>query len=178
MIVMKRNGKVAYSSGLRCAIVIALALVLLLLIAQPVQSAPPPKKVYIPLTLVTAAPASMLDGVNAYRASNGKPKLAGDPRLAAAAQAHADDMARNNFFSHTGSDGSRPSERVTRAGYAWSAVAENLALNSTDCAAAVTQWVNSPPHKTNMLGSYSQAGIGMAKSGSTIYHVLVLANPQ
>ena len=37
--------------------------------------------------------------------------------LAEAPWLHAEDMARNNYFSHSGRDGSNPAQRVARAGY-------------------------------------------------------------
>lgn len=43
--------------------------------------------------------------------------LAFSPELNVAAQRHSDDMARNNFQSHTGSDGSDLSQRLESAGY-------------------------------------------------------------
>lgn len=43
--------------------------------------------------------------------------LAFSPELNAAAQGHSDDMARNNFQSHTGSDGRDLSQRLESAGY-------------------------------------------------------------
>lgn len=50
-----------------------------------------------------------------------------DVRLENAAIVHSDDMANENFFNHTGSDGSRPSDRMDREGYIWKAAAvENL----------------------------------------------------
>src|SRR5271165_2167421 len=45
-----------------------------------------------------------------------KPPLAWDPSLAAAAQAHSQDMATNQYQSHTGSDGSTPDQRMQQAG--------------------------------------------------------------
>jgi hypothetical protein len=39
--------------------------------------------------------------------------------LTQAALVHSDDMVANNFFSHTGSDGSSAGQRATAAGYAW-----------------------------------------------------------
>ncbi len=43
--------------------------------------------------------------------------LGWDARVAAAAQAHSDDMAANRFQSHSGSDGSNLDQRLDRAGF-------------------------------------------------------------
>ena len=56
-----------------------------------------------------------------------RPPLAFNANLIASARAHSQDMARNDFQGHTGSDGSSLVTRVERAGYAgWNALAENV----------------------------------------------------
>lgn len=54
--------------------------------------------------------------------------LSWNDQLFAAAAGHAKDMVARSFFSHTGSSGSSVADRVSAAGYAWSTVAENIAL--------------------------------------------------
>ena len=44
-----------------------------------------------------------------------------------AAARHSSDMAINNFFSHTGSDGTTLRQRVPAAGYNYAAAGENIA---------------------------------------------------
>ncbi len=68
---------------------------------------------------------------NVARAKMRLPPYRADPRLTAAAQAHADDMARRRRLDHKGADGSQPWDRATRAGYHWRAVAENVAAGQT-----------------------------------------------
>ena len=46
----------------------------------------------------------MLSAVNAERARNGRPPLCLNAKLNAAAQAHSNDMANNNFLGHTGEE--------------------------------------------------------------------------
>ena len=50
-----------------------------------------------------------------------------DPKLTAAAQAHADDMAAHQKMTHDGSDGSTPSDRIKRQGYQFQNEGENVA---------------------------------------------------
>ena len=69
-----------------------------------------------------------------------------DARLAAAAAAHAHDMARHGFVRHEGSDGSSPGERATRAGYRWRGIAENVAGGQTTARQVVQEWLHSPVH--------------------------------
>ena len=47
------------------------------------------------------------------------PALAWDNTLEKVAAQHASDMAANDYFSHSGRDGTTPAQRVTRAGYHW-----------------------------------------------------------
>jgi uncharacterized protein YkwD len=73
------------------------------------------------------------------------------PVLAQAAQAHADDLARNGMASHTGSDGSLPADRAERAGWPSRYVGENVAAGVTDQQMAQARWEASPGHRENLL---------------------------
>ena len=105
--------------------------------------------------------AQVLDLVNAQRAAVGCPALAPDATLVQVAQAHSQDMAAHDFFSHTGSDGRSSFQRMTDAGYAYRRAAENLAAGGRTPADAVAQWLNSPPHRANMLNcALRDTGVG------------------
>lgn len=101
--------------------------------------------------------------------------------LERAAAAHAEDMAEQMFMSHEGTDGSMPAERVTRAGYAWIAVAENVAAGQTTPEQVVDSWLSSAGHCANLMSSrYSQTGAAHAVNLSgkrAIYWVQVYAAP-
>ncbi len=62
--------------------------------------------------------AQVIALINGARQKAGLPTLTGNAQLTAAAQGHSDDMACNNFLSHTGSNGSSIYDRITTAGYA------------------------------------------------------------
>ena len=81
--------------------------------------------------------------------------LAWDGALASAADGYSADMAANNFISasHLGSDGSTPAQRISRAGYAWRAIGENVAAGSASAADTVEQWLGSPPHCQNLMSA-------------------------
>lgn len=93
--------------------------------------------------------------------------------LAKAAQKHAEDMYKNNFIGHNGSNGSRIGQRVERAGYHWKSVAENVAWNIRTVKGAMSSWKNSPGHCQNIMGGYTE--MGAAKAGQ--YWVQVFARP-
>jgi len=120
--------------------------------------------------------ARMLDLLNADRISasslretNGRAHpLQWDPRLAAAARSHSEDMARKGHFSHQGSDGTMPSTRVSRAGVQWRGTAENIAKTS-DVFQAESLFMNEPKfqhnHRGNILNpNYTHVGIGIVKA--------------
>jgi uncharacterized protein YkwD len=65
--------------------------------------------------------------VNLQRSHHGLTALIADSRLQAAADLHSQDMAQNDFFSHTGSNGSLSSERITAQQYDWDWSGENIA---------------------------------------------------
>lgn len=89
-----------------------------------------------------------------------------DPELNIAAQAHADDMAANNFFSHTGSDGSSFSQRIFRTNFTGSPVGENIAAGYNSPQAAVNGWLTSDGHCRNMLNPQAtKLGVGYALGG-------------
>ena len=101
------------------------------------------------LDLVNVARARRRDcGTRAFAAA---PPLAWSEVLAAAARRHALDMERHHFFDHTGSDGSDPMLRITRAGYAVRAAGENLAFNQESAAEVVRGWLASPHHCANLM---------------------------
>jgi uncharacterized protein YkwD len=79
-------------------------------------------------------------------------------------------MACNNYFSHTGLDGSTIGERAERQGYDWSYVGENIAAGYSSPESLVQGWMNSPGHKANILGAdYTEIGIGYAFGADSDY---------
>ncbi|MGD8604842.1 MAG: CAP domain-containing protein [Anaerolineales bacterium] len=136
-------------------------------LAAPLAGAEPfdPPQSFCPTTLEL----EILDLINAERAGQGLPPLAFDGRLGQASRLHSQDMADNNFFSHTGSDGSTFDERISAAGYTWYSAAENIAAGYPDAASVVQGWMNSPGHRANILGDYEHIGVGYAYNAGSTY---------
>lgn len=107
--------------------------------------------------------AEMLAAHNRYRASEKKPPLKLEPRLIEAAKAHARDMAEHNKLAHEGSDGSLPKDRVRRLGYHYEEIGENVASGQETVAGAMRSWIESEPHRENLLGDFTEMGAGVAK---------------
>lgn len=107
--------------------------------------------------------ADMLAAVNARRrvgascGANGNfpaaPELTWNAQLTQAAAAHSDDMVAGNFFSHTGSNGSTLGTRATAAGYAWSALGENIAAGQSTVEIVVDGWMKSDGHCANLMNA-------------------------
>lgn len=131
----------------------------------------------------TDAVADLATRLNRERLARGLAPLALNPQLTAAAQRHADDIARHRNFGHIGSDGSTATERIARAGYgkySWGyRVGENWA-HFRNVADAMAMWMDSAPHRNNILHPVlREMGIGIAAvtGGNTIYVVDFGAQP-
>lgn len=123
------------------------------------------------LRLVNAARAQPRRcGGTSYKAA---PPLQLSAMLNRAALIHAQDMARHDHFEHEGTDGSTPAERITRVGYRWRNVAENIAAGAPSAESVVDGWIKSPGHCANIMGAeYKEMGIAFAletKSDAGIY---------
>lgn len=110
------------------------------------------------------------------------PPLQASALLARAALIHAQDMASRNFFEHEGSDRSTPAARVTRVGYEWRSVGENIAAGSTTAEKVVDGWLKSPGHCANLMSDkFTEMGIAFAtnpKSDAGIYWSQVFGKPK
>jgi uncharacterized protein YkwD len=119
----------------------------------------------------TSAPASgvtarVLKLVNSERSKAGCSPLVMKAKLTRAAQDHSKDMASHRNMSHTGSDGSSPGDRITRAGYSWSTYGENVAHGYTSPESVMAGWMASPGHKRNILNcAFKEIGVGLAQPG-------------
>ncbi|MRW94480.1 CAP domain-containing protein [Duganella sp. FT80W] len=103
---------------------------------------------------------ALLDAVNQARAEGhtcgaqyfppAQP-LSWNAQLGEAALEHSNDMAAQQYFDHTGKDGSNVGERSRKAGYQWARVGENLAYGVYTPQEAVAGWLNSPGHCANIM---------------------------
>jgi uncharacterized protein YkwD len=122
--------------------------------------------------------------INNYRAQNGLSAYAISEKLTQAASAHANDMACNNSFTHTGSDGSTPASRVAASGYSAALVTENVYGSYPPLSAqgAVDWWKNDKTdinHNLNLLSiTYTEIGVGYSFFNNYGYYVVVFGKPQ
>ena len=113
--------------------------------------------------------------ISVQRANAGVPApVVQNAALQAAAQAHADDLARSGGLSHTGSDGSALRDRLAAARYPACFAAENIARGQPDVSSVIAEWTGSRGHYENMVNAAAQQ-FGFARAGDI--WVLVLAQP-
>ena len=120
-----------------------------------------------------AAGQRVLDLTNQARAArrhcgsqvfNAAKPLRWSDKLAEASRRHAEDMAQQNYFSHSGRDGSSPAQRAQRAGYRYKSIGENIAagrpMSPED---AVAGWLRSPGHCANLMNAgFTEMGAAFA----------------
>ncbi|MEY8039313.1 CAP domain-containing protein [Saccharopolyspora cebuensis] len=99
--------------------------------------------------------------VNVERTRRGLGRLDVDERLRRAARRHSVDMARRNFFQHQGLRGPDPFERMLAEGFAEPG-GENIAVGQESPASVVRAWMQSIPHRANILnGEFQKIGVGL-----------------
>jgi uncharacterized protein YkwD len=83
--------------------------------------------------------------------------------LAMAAYLHSEDMVLNNFFGHTGADGSTPGQRISRQGYPWRTYGENIAVGYPTVSSVIQGWLGSEGHCMNLMNpAFTEIGAGYA----------------
>ncbi|KMS88213.1 MULTISPECIES: CAP domain-containing protein [Streptomyces] len=133
----------------------------------PTSAAPAAPSSPAPTATASGVTGEILRLVNAERSKAGCQPLTLNSTLTKAAQAHSDDMAAHQNMSHTGSDGSSPGDRITRAGYTWSSYGENVAYGYSTADQVMAGWMSSPGHRANILNcGFKEIGVGLAQPGS------------
>jgi uncharacterized protein YkwD len=131
--------------------------------------------------------------VNAERERSGLVPLRWNEGVADVARMHSKDMAFNNYFSHTGSDGSNVSARLADGNVTyWNESGENILREGgvdyyivnllgtvvqtryktyEDLAANATLgWMNSPSHRENILNpDFDESGMGVWAFNGSFY---------
>ena len=108
--------------------------------------------------------------------------------LMAAAQGHAEDMIRRDFYAHETPEGLTPGDRISRAGYPFVTYGENNNRVSGsysgepdrgELRAAFESWMESPGHRENILNlAFREVGFGLstgqysAELGTTTMYVV------
>ena len=157
------------------AVVAAPAAVAAPVVAQPQAPRPP---VIVPPPSGDAV-AYAVAQINSSRAQYGFGPLSLDGAITAVANAHAWDMMRGGFFSHTGSDGSNVRTRLSRAGVPYNRASENICQYVGIGVTGTLNWCHSAfmaepypghfNHIANILNpDFRRVGVGIAVSGGKV----------
>ncbi len=71
-------------------------------------------------------------------------------------------MAIHKKMSHIGSKGSTSIDRIKATGYDYLRAGENVAFGRYSTDELMKGWLDSPSHKRNIVGAFSQIGVGCA----------------
>jgi uncharacterized protein YkwD len=105
--------------------------------------------------------------VNAERMKEGLKPVTLNAELTAAAQGHAENMAKQKKMEHV-LDGKTPQDRIKAAGYKGKRGTENVAFGQQDPEEVMKLWMNSPPHRRNILnGALQEIGVGIGQEEKT-----------
>ncbi|HJS18868.1 MAG TPA: LysM peptidoglycan-binding domain-containing protein [Anaerolineales bacterium] len=120
--------------------------------------------------------------INDERTGSSLTALSTNTQLAAAAKNHAVDMLCNHYFSDIGLDKSTPEERVSRAGFTASEVAEFIyASPNATPQTAFDWWMSNPQNSEDLLQADSTViGVAYVTSDESLfggYFVVITAKP-
>jgi len=121
----------------------------------------------------------LLSLTNQDRASAGLNALVSDSYLHKEAEWRAQDMGDRDYFSHSiPPDGKKVFDYMQADGYCFQVAGENIGLSTYGDDVATTRieaaFMNSTPHRENILGTWSKIGVGAYKAadGRKLYAVL------
>lgn len=124
-----------------------------------------------PMNAFQAVQQLALELVNRDRAAEGLPPMQVDVQLAQAAQRHAEDMLRRNYFSHYSPEGQTPTDRLTAVG-GTGFPSENIVMRESSRFRHINiqaleefqdQWMHSPKHRHSLMNPrLEKFGYGLA----------------
>ncbi|MFL0584588.1 CAP domain-containing protein [Solibacillus silvestris] len=108
----------------------------------------------------------VIDLTNAERAKEGLKPLEMHSPLMEVAQAKSEDMAKNNYFSHTSPTYGSPFDQIKSAGISYRSAGENIAQGQRTPQQVVQAWMESPGHRQNIMNAnYTHIGVGFVENG-------------
>ncbi|GGM41802.1 hypothetical protein GCM10011351_29900 [Paraliobacillus quinghaiensis] len=104
---------------------------------------------------------------NQEREKNGLSPLQIDTALQEVAQTKSEDMATNNYFSHTSPTYGSPFDMLQQFEVDYTTAAENIASGQQSPKEVVNGWMNSPGHRKNIMNEkVTHIGVGYAEDGA------------
>lgn len=118
---------------------------------------------YVPSTNLAIMRTEMLDIINNERVKIWIQPLRLNNKLNEVAQSYSEYMYENKYLNHIMPDGTKPSNRIARAGYTWLITGENIAKWYMTAIWAMDWWMNSSGHREIILNAdFSEVGIGFS----------------
>ena len=155
-----------------------------LVVTVPPGPLPPQDLGYIALAdpqNATVVAQAIIDLTNFERSQNGVGPLTVNAALTQAATLHSQDMARLDVMAHDipGVPLATLTDRAAYVHYSYQLLGENIAFNQADAASVIAAWMNSPPHRENMLNpAFTDIGVGIAwNSQGYPYYTMMLGQP-
>ena len=107
---------------------------------------------------------AVIELTNAERKKADLPPLTANPKLFAAARAHAGNMAKQDKLAHE-LDDKTAEDRLKAASYKYSRYGENIGWKYDTPKVAIAAWMDSPIHKENILTKdFTEIGVAVAKN--------------
>ena len=105
--------------------------------------------------------------VNIERQKAGLQPLQASVELSNVARKKSEDMAKNNYFSHTSPTYGSPFDMMKSFGIKYNTAGENIAKGQLSPQSVVNAWMNSSGHRANILNpSFNKIGVGHYKSSN------------
>jgi len=106
--------------------------------------------------------------VNIERVKAGLGELTADAKIAAAAYVRSTEQQQ--LFSHTRPNGTSCFTALTEQGVSYRGAGENIAFGQRTPEEVMTDWMNSPGHRANILNkNFTKIGVGYYKVNGTAY---------
>jgi hypothetical protein len=121
-----------------------------------------PLSAYMAPDMLKAHADKIITLVNELRVKKGERALSVPSALALSSRQKAEDMARYQYFGHSGPDGRTVVAWVADAGYDYEFAGENLAIGFSAPEDVVRAWKESPTHYANLVDvDFKDVGVGI-----------------
>lgn len=121
-----------------------------------------PAEVFMSPEILAGESQKVMALTNELRQQKNEIVLKNNSKLIASANAKADDMITNNYFSHTSPTGATVADFIRASGYRYRVAGENLAIGFATAEAAMEAWKKSPTHYANLVDKdYIDLGVSV-----------------
>lgn len=133
----------------------------------PAPTPTPPETSTPSVSGLSAIEMEVVRLVNIERQKEGLKPFTASSELSNVARKKSEDMARNNYFSHTSPTYGSPFDMMKSFGIKYNTAGENIAKGQLSAQSVVTGWMNSSGHRANIMNpSFNTIGVGHYKSSN------------